>query len=117
MQLLYVLTIYIPLVIGASLHALVRYNDPNNNISAMSERLRERERERERASSVLNPLPSEICAMSREACLRGFANNTGADQPAHLRRLISAFVVRFLESIICTPTTGKIFIFLASLCS
>ena len=31
----------------------------------------------------------------------GFANNTGADVPAHPRSLISAFVIRFLESIIC----------------
>ena len=28
------------------------------------------------------------------------ANNKGADQPAHLCRLISTFVIRFLESII-----------------
>ena len=26
----------------------------------------------------------------------GVANNTGADQPVHLRSLISAFVIRFL---------------------
>ena len=32
--------------------------------------------------------------------LLGLANNTGADQPAHPRNLISAFVVHFLESII-----------------
>ena len=25
-----------------------------------------------------------------KTCLRGFANNTGADQPSHPRRLISA---------------------------
>ena len=31
-----------------------------------------------------------------KTCLRGFANNTGADQPAHPRSLISAFVIRFL---------------------
>ena len=37
----------------------------------------------------------------KKTCLRGFANNTGADQPAHPRSLISAFVIRFLESIIC----------------
>ena len=35
-----------------------------------------------------------------KTCLRGFANNTGADQPAHPRSLISAFVIRFFESII-----------------
>ena len=29
-----------------------------------------------------------------------YANNKGADQPAHLRSLINAFVVRFLDSII-----------------
>ena len=33
-----------------------------------------------------------------KTCLRGFGNNTGADQPAHPRSLISAFVIRFLES-------------------
>ena len=30
--------------------------------------------------------------------LRGFANNKGTDQPEHPGRLISAFVVRLLES-------------------
>ena len=41
-----------------------------------------------------------------KTCLRGFANNTGADQPAHPRSLVSAFVIRFLESIICKLATG-----------
>ena len=40
--------------------------------------------------------------------LRGFANNTGADQPAHPRRLISAFVIRFLKSTIFNLATRKI---------
>ena len=44
-------------------------------------------------------------------CLQGFANNTGTDQPAHQRSLISAFVIRFLESIICKLATGEILIF------
>ena len=39
--------------------------------------------------------------------LRGFANNTRADQPAHPRSLISAFVIRFLESNIGKLTTGE----------
>ena len=34
-----------------------------------------------------------------------FANNKGADQPAHPRSLISAFVFRFLESIISKLAT------------
>ena len=48
--------------------------------------------------------------MSRreKTCLRGFANNTGSDQPAHPRSLISAFVIRFLESIISRLATGEI---------
>ena len=46
-----------------------------------------------------------------KTCLRGFANNTGADQPAHPRSLISALVIRFLESIICKLATGEISIF------
>ena len=46
-----------------------------------------------------------------KTCLRRFANNTGADQPAHPRSQISAFVIRFLESIICYLATGEISIF------
>ena len=46
-----------------------------------------------------------------KTCLRGFANNTGADQPAHPRSLISAFVIRFLQSIICQLATDEILIF------
>ena len=46
-----------------------------------------------------------------KTCLRGFANNTGADQPAHPRSLISAFIIRYLENIICQLATGEILIF------
>ena len=46
-----------------------------------------------------------------KTCLRGVANNTGADQPAHPRSLISAFVIRFLESTICKLAIGEISIF------
>ena len=49
--------------------------------------------------------------MSKETCLRGVANNKGAEQPAHPRSLIRAFVIRFLESIICELGTGDISIF------
>ena len=41
----------------------------------------------------------------------GVANNTGADKPVHPRSLISAFVIRFLESIIYNLATGEIIIF------
>ena len=44
-------------------------------------------------------------------CLRGFTNNTGADQPAHMHSLIIAFVILFLESIIWKLATGNISIF------
>ena len=47
----------------------------------------------------------------RENLSSGLTNNTGADQPAHPRRLISAFVIRFLESIISKLATGEISIF------
>ena len=43
-----------------------------------------------------------------KTCLPWFANNTGADQPAHPRSLISAFVISFLESTICKLVTGEI---------
>ena len=36
--------------------------------------------------------------LPEKTCLRGFGNNTGADQPAHPHSLISAFVIRFLEA-------------------
>ena len=36
-------------------------------------------------------------ASTRENQSSGFANNKVADQPAHTRSLISAFVIRFLE--------------------
>ena len=35
-----------------------------------------------------------------KTCLWGFANNKGADQPAYPRSLISAFVIRLLESFV-----------------
>ena len=46
-----------------------------------------------------------------KTCLWRFANNKGADQPAHLGSLIRSFVIRFLESIICKLATGEISIF------
>ena len=45
----------------------------------------------------------------------GFANNNGADQSAHLPRLISAFVIRFLEGNINKLANGEISILLAGL--
>ena len=46
-----------------------------------------------------------------KTCLRRFANNTGADQPAHPRSLISPFVLRFLERTISKLATNEISIF------
>ena len=51
---------------------------------------------------------------TRENLSCGLLNNTGADQPAHPHSLISAFVIRFLESLestICNLATGEISIF------
>ena len=42
---------------------------------------------------------------------REFANNTGADQPAHPRSLISAFVVGLMERILSRLASSKISIF------
>ena len=47
----------------------------------------------------------------RNPVFRIFANNTGADQPAHPVSLISAFVIRLLESIISRLTTSEKSIF------
>ena len=44
-------------------------------------------------------------------CLRGFGNNNSADQPAHPRSLISAFVILFLKSVVSELAIGEISIF------
>ena len=41
-------------------------------------------------------------------CLVLYANNKGADQPAHPRSLISTFVVRCLDSMICILAISKV---------
>ena len=46
-----------------------------------------------------------------KTCLKGFANNIDADQPARPRSLISAFVIRFLESTTSKLTKSDISIF------
>ena len=56
------------------------------------------------ASHIIGP-------RSEKTSLWGFANDTAADQPAHPRSLITAFVFRFLESTICKLDTGDISIF------
>ena len=43
-----------------------------------------------------------------KSCLWGFANNKGADQPAHPHSLASAFVIRLLESIISRLATSEV---------
>ena len=45
---------------------------------------------------------------SRENLFMSYANNKGADQPAQLCSLISAFVVRCLDSIIPLLTIAEI---------
>ena len=51
------------------------------------------------------------CDVRKPVFVRWFANNKGADQPAHLRSLISPFVNRFLESSIWKLATGEISFF------
>ena len=41
-------------------------------------------------------------------CLMTYANSKGADQPAHPRGLVSAFVVRCLDSMICILAISKV---------
>ena len=49
-----------------------------------------------------------IWASTRENLSLAFENNKGAGQPAHPRRLISAFVIRLLESTISKLATSEI---------
>ena len=51
---------------------------------------------------------NEIEPGHEKMCLMSYANNKGADQPAHPRSLISAFVVRCLDSIISLVSVTKI---------
>ena len=41
-------------------------------------------------------------ARREKTCRPGFANNTGADQPAHPRKPINAFVIRFWKVLYST---------------
>ena len=43
-----------------------------------------------------------------KTCLMSYANNRGADQPAHPRSLISAVVVRCLDSVMSLGSVTKI---------
>ena len=43
-----------------------------------------------------------------KTCLMSYANNKGADQPAHTRSLISAFVVHCLDSVMYLASVTKI---------
>ena len=62
--------------------------------------------------SIVAPSMCRIFGPRRvKTCHRRFANNKGADQPAHPRSLISAIVFRFLESIICELATDEMSIF------
>ena len=58
--------------------------------------------------AVYTPGYELIWAMSWENLFYAYANNKGADQPAHPRSLISAFVVRFLDSIIPLVSLSEI---------
>ena len=49
------------------------------------------------AVSLSSPF-AHACPSTRENLSSGFASNKGANQPTHMRRLISAFVIRFLET-------------------
>ena len=51
---------------------------------------------------------------TRENLSSGFSNNKGADQLAHLRSLINAFVIKVLENIISILATCKISFYLVS---
>ena len=63
-------------------------------------------------SSYLINIVLKLFGLQREkTCLPGVANNTDADQPAHPRRLISASVIRFLESTISKHASSEILMF------
>ena len=52
-----------------------------------------------------------ICARREKTYLLWFANNKGADHPAHPRSLVSAFVTRVLQRILSRLAMSEILIF------
>ena len=78
---------------------------PQGNVERLASKLKF-------ASSKLSYLYSRGNGPRRvKTCLRGFGKKKGADQPAHPRSLISAFVIGLLESIISGLATSEISIF------
>ena len=60
------------------------------------------------AQKDLNKL-KRICGPGHaKMCLMPYENNKGADQPAHPRSLISTFIVRCLDSMICILAISKV---------
>ena len=53
-------------------------------------------------------VPCQYGPRREKTCLRGFANNTGADQPAHPCILISASVIRLSKRIISRLASSEI---------
>ena len=49
--------------------------------------------------------------LHEKTCVQGFVNKKGANQPAHPRSLISAFVIRLLVSSMSKLATSDILIF------
>ena len=59
--------------------------------------------------SIHGPSNFIVIEPGREkTCLMPYANNKGADQPAHPRSLISTFVVSCLDSMIALDSIAKI---------
>ena len=57
----------------------------------------------------VKPLFPNVCEPGHEkTCLMSYANNKGADQPAHSRSLISTFLVRCLDSVMSLVSVTKI---------
>ena len=57
-------------------------------------------------NAILPRIPTE--PGHEKTCLMSYANYKGADQPTHPRSLISAFVVRCLDSIVSLVSVTKI---------
>ena len=64
-----------------------------------------------RKESIKQTKARQYAPEHEKTCLRWLANNTAADQPAHLRSLISAFVIGSLESMLSKLAIGEISIF------
>ena len=77
------------------------HNHPDTRRKSKNDRYKRMQDKQTNARETYEPGHEKMCLMS-------YANNKGVDQPAHPRSLISAFIVRCLDSVMSLVSVTKI---------